>query len=211
MNQSENSTPASVPAPNPKALLPILLFLIVYLGNGIFFEYIKPAEGQMGFYVVSVVLAFSIALIAAFMQNKKLSFDEKIHICAQGIGDDNIVIMLFIFLMAGAFSGIASEAGGASSTANLLLNIIPGKFAVPGLFVIACLISMAMGTSVGTISVLEPLLYFGYYDRCHEDAGRGNEGQISYKYKSGSSCGADHTGHSCDLRVYERGSFHRNF
>ena len=153
MNQPENSTPAA----NPQALLPILLFLVVYLGNGIFFEYIKPTEGQMGFYVVSVVLAFSIALIAAFLQNRSLSFDEKIHICAQGIGDDNIVIMLFIFLMAGAFSGIASEAGGASSTANMLLNIIPGKFAVPGLFVIACLISMAMGTSVGTISVLAPI------------------------------------------------------
>ena len=153
MNQSSSVSPSA----NPKALLPILLFLIVYLGNGIFFEYIRPAEGQMGFYVVSVVLAFSIALIAAFLQNKKLSFDEKIHICAQGIGDDNIVIMLFIFLMAGAFSGIASEAGGASSTANLLLSIIPGKFAVPGLFLIACLISMAMGTSVGTISVLAPI------------------------------------------------------
>lgn len=153
MNQPSSVSPSA----NPKALLPILLFLIVYLGNGIFFEYIRPAEGQMGFYVVSVVLAFSIALIAAFLQNKKLSFDEKIHICAQGIGDDNIVIMLFIFLMAGAFSGIASEAGGASSTANLLLSIIPGKFAVPGLFLIACLISMAMGTSVGTISVLAPI------------------------------------------------------
>ena len=153
MNQPEKPTPKA----NPKALLPILLFLVVYLGNGIFFEYIKPTEGQMGFYVVSVVLAFSIALIAAFLQNKSLTFDEKIHICAQGIGDDNIVIMLFIFLMAGAFSGIASEAGGASSTANMLLNIIPGKFAVPGLFVIACLISMAMGTSVGTISVLAPI------------------------------------------------------
>ncbi len=150
---TENTTPAA----NPKALLPILLFLIVYLGNGIFFEYIRPTEGQMGFYVVSVVLAFSIALIAAFLQNRSLSFDEKIHICAKGIGDDNIVIMLFIFLMAGAFSGIASEAGGASSTANLLLSIIPGKFAVPGLFLIACLISMAMGTSVGTISVLAPI------------------------------------------------------
>ena len=153
MNQPEKPTPAA----NPKALLPILLFLVVYLGNGIFFEYIRPTEGQMGFYVVSVVLAFSIALIAAFLQNRSLTFDEKIHICAQGIGDDNIVIMLFIFLMAGAFSGIASEAGGASSTANMLLNIIPGKFAVPGLFVIACLISMAMGTSVGTISVLAPI------------------------------------------------------
>ncbi|MBQ8054105.1 MAG: Na+/H+ antiporter NhaC family protein [Lachnospiraceae bacterium] len=153
MNQPEKPAPKA----NPKALLPILLFLVVYLGNGIFFEYIRPTEGQMGFYVVSVVLAFSIALIAAFLQNKSLTFDEKIHICAQGIGDDNIVIMLFIFLMAGAFSGIASEAGGASSTANMLLNIIPGKFAVPGLFVIACLISMAMGTSVGTISVLAPI------------------------------------------------------
>ena len=80
-----------------------------------------------------------------------------IHVCAEGIGDDNIVIMLFIFLMAGAFSGIASEAGGASSTANLLLSVIPGRFALPGLFLIACLISMAMGTSVGTISVLAPI------------------------------------------------------
>ena len=153
MKQSDTTTPTA----NPKALLPILLFLLVYLGNGIFFEYIRPTEGQMGFYVVSVVLAFSIALIAAFLQNRELSFDEKIHICAKGIGDDNIVIMLYIFLMAGAFSGIAAEAGGASSTANLLLSIIPGKFAVPGLFLIACLISMAMGTSVGTISVLAPI------------------------------------------------------
>ena len=153
MNQSQTQAPQA----NPSALLPILLFLVVYLGNGIFFEYIRPEEGQMGFYVVSVVLAFSIALIAAFLQNRERSFDEKIHICAKGIGDDNIVTMLFIFLMAGAFSGIASQAGGASSTANLLLNIIPGRFAVPGLFVIACLISMAMGTSVGTISVLAPI------------------------------------------------------
>ena len=142
---------------NPIALLPIGIFLVLYLGNGIFFEYISPEEGRMGFYVVSVVLAFSISLIIAFLQNRKLSFDEKIHICAKGIGDDNIVIMLFIFLMAGAFSGIASEAGGASSTANMLLSVIPGKFAVAGLFLIACLISMAMGTSVGTISVLAPI------------------------------------------------------
>ena len=143
--------------PNPAALLPIALFLLIYLGNGIYFEYISKAEGQMGFYVVSVVLAFSIALIAAFLQNPKQSFEDKIHICAQGIGDDNIVIMLFIFIMAGAFSGIASEAGGAASTANLLLSIIPGRFAIPGLFVISCLISMAMGTSVGTITVITPI------------------------------------------------------
>ena len=145
------------PTPKAKALLPIVVFLILYLGNGIYFEYINPTEGQMGFYVMSVVVAFVIALIVAFLQNPKLSFDKKIHACAQGIGDDNITIMLFIFLMAGAFSGIASASGGAESTANLLLDIIPANFAIPGLFIIACLISMAMGTSVGTITVLVPI------------------------------------------------------
>ena len=142
---------------NGKALLPILVFLVLYLGTGIWYEYIRPVEGQMGFYIMSVVVAFGIALIVAMLQNRSLSFDEKIRVCAQGIGDDNITTMLFIFLMAGAFSGIAKQAGGAVSTANMLLAILPGNFAVPGLFLIACLISMAMGTSVGTITVLVPI------------------------------------------------------
>lgn len=145
------------PKPNGKALFPILVFLLLYLGVGVYFEYIRPVDGQMGFYIMSVVLAFTIALIVALLQNRTLSFDEKIHLCAKGIGDDNITIMLFIFLFAGMFSGVAQEAGGATSTANLLLDILPGTFAVPGLFLIACLISMAMGTSVGTISVLVPI------------------------------------------------------
>lgn len=140
-----------------KALIPIAVFLVLYLGSGIYYEYISPREGQMGFYITSVVVAFLIALIVALLMTRHLTFDEKVHICAQGIGDDNITIMIFIFLMAGAFSGIASQAGGASSTANLLLTIIPDRFAIPGLFVIACLISMAMGTSVGTITVLVPI------------------------------------------------------
>ncbi len=142
---------------NERALLPIVVFLLLYLGIGIYFEYINPVEGQMGFYIMSVVVAFSIALIVAFLQNRSLTFDQKIHVCAGGIGDDNITIMLFIFLAAGAFGGIAKEAGGATSTANLLLNLIPGNFAIPGLFLIACLISMSMGTSVGTISILVPI------------------------------------------------------
>lgn len=143
--------------PNGLALLPMLVFLVVYLGSGIYYEYIAPTEDGMGFYVMSVVVAFMIALAVAFGQNRELSFNEKISACAKGIGDDNITIMLFIFLLAGAFSGIAGEAGGAASTAHLLLNIIPAGFAVPGLFIIACLISMAMGTSCGTISVLVPI------------------------------------------------------
>ena len=142
---------------NPKALLPIAVFLILYLGSGIYFEYISPAEDRMGFYVMSVVVAFGLALIVAFLQNRKLSFEEKIKVCARGIGDDNIVIMLFVFLMAGAFSGLAKQAGGASVTANLLLDVVPDGFVIPGLFIVACLISMAMGTSVGTISVIVPI------------------------------------------------------
>ena len=143
--------------PNALALLPIVIFLVIYLGNGIYFEYIQPIEGRMGFYIMSVVVAFGIALIVAFMQNRRLSFDEKIHVCAQGIGDDNITTMLLIFLLAGAFSGIARATSGAVSVANMLLNVIPSRFAVSGLFIIACLISMAMGTSVGTITLLVPI------------------------------------------------------
>lgn len=145
------------PEPNGSALLPILIFLFIYLGGGIYFEYISPVEGKMGFYITSVVVSFGIALTVAFLQNRKLSFDEKINICSRGIGDSNITIMLLIFLLAGAFSGIAAAAGGAVSTANMLLNIIPPNFAVLGLFLIGCIISIAMGTSVGTITVLAPI------------------------------------------------------
>ena len=139
------------------ALLPILVFLVLYLGAGIWYEYIAPIEGKMGFYVMSVVVAFGVALIVAFLQNRKKQFIGNIQLCAKSIGDVNITIMLFIFLMAGAFSGIAKAAGGVESTAHLLLNLVPAAFAVPGLFIIACLISMSMGTSVGTITVLVPI------------------------------------------------------
>lgn len=138
-------------------LLPIVVFLCLYLGSGIYFEYLSPQEGRMGFYVMSVVLAFFVALVVAFRQNRKVSFDKKMRICAMGMGDENIATMIFIFLLAGAFSGLAKAAGGATSTANLLLNIIPADMAIPGVFLIACLISMSMGTSVGTISVLTPI------------------------------------------------------
>ena len=145
------------PQARASALLPILIFLVLYLGIGIFFEYIHPIDGQMGFYIMSVVLAFTIAWITAMAQDRTRTFDEKIHLCAKGIGDDNITIMIFIFLFAGMFGGIAKAAGGAASTANLLLELLPGTLAVPGMFFIASLISMSMGTSVGTVTVLVPV------------------------------------------------------
>lgn len=139
------------------ALLPILVFLVIYIGTGIYYEYIQPQEGVKGFYVMSVVVAFMAAIAVALFQNRSVSFDEKMRICASGMGDDNILIMIFIFLLAGAFSGIASASGCAADTANLLLSIVPGRLTVLGIFLIACIISMAMGTSCGTITVMGTL------------------------------------------------------
>lgn len=139
------------------ALLPILVFLVIYIGVGIYYEYIQPQEGVQGFYVMSVVVAFMAALAVALFQNRSVSFDEKMRICASGMGDDNILIMIFIFLLAGAFSGVASASGCAADTANLLLSIVPGRLTVLGIFLIACIISMAMGTSCGTITVVGTL------------------------------------------------------
>lgn len=139
------------------ALFPIFVFLAVYLGVGIFYEYIHPKEGVQGFYVMSVVVAFMAAMAVALIQNTSVSFDEKIRICAADLGDDNILTMIFIFLLAGAFSGLASASSCAFDTANLLLSIVPKQFTVLGIFLISCLISMAMGTSCGTITVVGPL------------------------------------------------------
>lgn len=139
------------------ALLPILVFLIIYIGVGIYYEYIRPQDGVQGFYVMSVVVAFMAALAVALFQNRSVSFDEKMRVCASGMGDDNILIMIFIFLLAGAFSGVASASGCAADTANLLLSIVPGKLTVLGIFLISCIISMAMGTSCGTITVVGTL------------------------------------------------------
>ncbi len=139
------------------ALLPILVFLVIYIGIGIYYEYIYPQEGVQGFYVMSVVVAFMAALTVALFQNRSVSFDEKMRICASGMGDDNILIMIFIFLLAGAFSGVASASGCAADTANLLLSIVPGRLTVLGIFLIACIISMSMGTSCGTITVMGTL------------------------------------------------------
>ncbi|MCI9602202.1 MAG: Na+/H+ antiporter NhaC family protein [Lachnospiraceae bacterium] len=139
------------------ALLPILVFLIIYIGVGIYYEYIRPQEGVQGFYVMSVVVAFMAAIAVALFQNRSVSFDEKMKICASGMGDDNILTMIFIFLLAGAFSGVASASGCAADTANFLLSIVPGRLTVLGIFLIACIISMAMGTSCGTITVMGSL------------------------------------------------------
>ena len=139
---------------NPIALLPIGVFLVMYLGIGLFFEYgLKMA---MGFYNVPIIIAFLTAILVACLQNKKVSFDEKLEIMGQGVGDKNIITMLLIFLTAGAFVGVVGRSS-AQSVAYFMLSIIPAQYAVAVLFIVACFVSTAMGTSVGTITLLTPI------------------------------------------------------
>ena len=139
---------------NSKALLPILVFLVLYLGLGILFEYILRIP--MGFYNIPIVVTFLIALLVACLQNPGRSFDEKLALMGAGIGDKNIVTMILIFLEAGMFVGVVGRSS-AESVAYFTLSIIPAKYAVAVLFVVACFVSTAMGTSVGTITLLTPI------------------------------------------------------
>ena len=133
---------------NPWALLPIGVFLIIFLGAGIL-------SGD--FYTMPAIVAFLIALAVAFCQNRRVIFQKKLAIISRGIGEENIVTMCLIFLAAGAFSGTISAAGGVESTVNLGLSIMPPSIAVTGLFIIGCFISVSMGTSVGTITAMAPI------------------------------------------------------
>ena len=130
------------------ALLPIGVFLVIFLGSGIIMN---------DFYAMPAIVAFLIALAVAFLQNRKVPFAEKFAIISKGVGDENIITMCLIFLCAGAFSGAVTAAGGVDSTVNFGLSILPSNIAVVGLFVIGCFISVSMGTSIGTIAALAPI------------------------------------------------------
>lgn len=130
------------------ALLPIAVFLVIFIGSGIIFN---------DFYSMPAIVAFLIALFVAFLQNRKLKFNDKLKVIAKGVADENIITMCLIFLAAGAFSGAVSASGGVKSTVNLGLSFLPPNFAVIGLFIIGCFISISMGTSVATVTALAPI------------------------------------------------------
>ena len=136
------------------ALLPIGVFLVIYLGLGILFEYVLAIP--MGFYNIPIVVAFLVALLVACLQNPSLKFDDKLEVMAKGVGDKNIITMILIFMAAGIFVGVVGRSS-AESVAYFLLSIIPAKFAVLVLFVVSAFVSTAMGTSVGTITLITPI------------------------------------------------------
>jgi len=139
---------------NAKALIPILVFVILYLGLGLLLEYGLHVE--MGFYNIPVLFIFIIALAIAFKQTKGADYNEKFSIMSKGAGDPNVFMMILIFLCAGVFTGVMNRAG-AESVANFVLTFVPMEYAVIVIFLVAAFVSLSMGTSCGTIAVLTPI------------------------------------------------------
>lgn len=136
-----------------KALIPFLVFISVYLVSGI----VLHLNGvEMAFYQLPAPIAAFIGIISAFILFKG-SIDEKFDNLVEGCGDSNIIIMCLIYLLAGAFSTLASASGGVDSVVGLGMTFIPARFLTAGIFLIACFLSIATGSSVGTITALGPI------------------------------------------------------
>lgn len=133
---------------NLLALLPLIIFVSLFLGAGII-------SGD--FYAFPVLVSIIIASVVALVMNRKESLTAKIERFAKGAGHPDIMIMVFIFLLAGAFSGVAEKMGAVDSTVNFALSVLPGNLIIVGLFIIAAFISLSMGTSMGTIAALAPI------------------------------------------------------
>ena len=135
------------------ALLPFLIFIVIYLGAGM----ILQAQGvKMAFYQFPSVTAMFIAVIAAFCMGRE-TLDEKFAIFARGAANENVLTMLMIYILAGAFSTVAKTMGGVEATVNLGLSVIPVQLLIAGTFVISAFLGTATGTSVGTITALVPI------------------------------------------------------
>lgn len=138
---------------NGLALIPFLIFIAVYMGTGL----ILQSQGvEMAFYQLPAPIAAMVAIIFAFFMFKG-TMDEKFDAFIKGCGDENIIIMCIIYILAGAFSTVSGAMGGVDSTVNFALTLIPPQFITAGIFIIACFISISTGTSVGTIVAVGPI------------------------------------------------------
>ena len=129
------------------ALSPLVVFLAVYLVSSLL---------EMDFYKIPITAAFLIASLYALLISQGTT-DEKIAVFSSGAGDKNVLLMIWIFVLAGAFASSAQEIGAVDATVDLTLRILPDKLLYAGIFLASCFISMAIGTSVGTIVALVPV------------------------------------------------------
>lgn len=138
---------------NGAALLPLLLFIALFLGTGAVLTF----QGvNMAFYQLSAAVAILPAIALALAMGKG-KLNDKINVFLKGVGDLNIVTMCMIYLLAGGFASVAKAIGGVDATVNLGLSFIPVELVLPGLFVIAAFVATAMGTSMGTIAAIAPI------------------------------------------------------
>lgn len=141
------------PGPSLAALLPFLVFVLVYMATGIVLNHLGV---EMAFYQVPAPVCILPAIILAFIMFEG-SVDDKFNDFVRGCGDENIIIMCLIYILAGAFATVSKESGGVDSVVNFALSIIPLQFITGGIFLIGCFISISTGTSVGTISTVGPI------------------------------------------------------
>lgn len=130
-----------------KALSPLFVFLILYLVTSIIAQ---------DFYKVPITVAFLVSSVYALLTVKG-TMNERIKIFAQGAGNSTMVLMLAIFILAGAFAASAKTMGAVDATVNFTLKYLPEHFILPGIFLAACFISLSIGTSCGTVAALTPL------------------------------------------------------
>lgn len=133
---------------NPFALFPFLVFIAFYLGLSIWAD---------DFYKVPMPIAFIVASAAAIILNRKTSLTEKVDIYAKGMGDSNIMIMCLVFILAGAFATVSKGMGAVDAAVTIARSLIPDSMMVFGLFLVSCFISLAIGTSCGTIATITPI------------------------------------------------------
>ena len=130
------------------ALSPIVVFLAVYLVSSLIVN---------DFYRIPISAAFMVASVYAILISRGRSLEQNIAIFSEGAGNKNVLLMIWIFVLAGAFASTAKEIGAIDAAVNLAMKILPGNLLYAGLFLAACFISMSIGTSVGTIVALVPV------------------------------------------------------
>ena len=131
-----------------KALSPLLVFLCLYLVTSIVVN---------DFYKVPITVAFLVSSCYAIAITRGIKLDQRIHQFSMGAANKNILLMIWIFVMAGAFARAAKAMGSIDATVNLTLHILPDNLLIAGIFLAACFISLSIGTSVGTIVALTPV------------------------------------------------------
>lgn len=139
--------------PSAKALLPLALFLTLFIGVG---SYLTFQGVDFAFYQLPAPVAALPAIIVAILLSKE-KLNKAIEQFVRGVGHSDIIAMCIIYLLAGAFAAVAKATGGVDATVNLGLSLLPSNLILPGMFLIAAFIATAMGTSMGTIAALAPV------------------------------------------------------